>query len=141
MLEQNFDFQCLRKYQHFNTTAIGPAICSSDRIAYAASNAKLLGLWPDLRFGNSDLLITTRVLTRGWLPLDECKSQSGDMCLFTCRRSATILESSCLPRTEVRGYRMSSLRDCENRKCQIATPPTCHGMAVVESCIVVNQGM
>ena len=38
-------------------------------------------------------------------------------------------------------FHMSSLRDCENRECEIAIPPKRHGMAFVKSCIVVNQGI
>ena len=37
------------------------------------------------------------------------------MCgFFTCRRSAAFRETNWVPRTEVRGYHLSSLRDCEN---------------------------
>ena len=36
-------------------------------------------------------------------------------------------------------FRIASLRDCENRKYQIAIPRKRHEMAIKKSCIVVNQ--
>ncbi len=47
------------------------------------------------------------------------------MCgFFTCRRSATFRETNWVPRTEVRGYHLSSLRDYENGMYPIAFSPT-----------------